>query len=99
MSWSVSFPKPVPKEQALFEINKLGPLLPDTCLADLEAKDQLDAAKDCARLMLKSVPGPLIMVRLSGHANGVGWQKKEGWANNFIQVTVTQVTEDELRHY
>ncbi len=27
------------------------------------------------------------------HANGVGWQKKEGWSNDTISVNITQFTE------
>lgn len=57
------------------------------------AWDQVEAARRAAKELLKSVPGPFVVVSLSGHANGVGWQAKKGWANDCISVSVTQFTE------
>jgi hypothetical protein len=55
--------------------------------------DQLRTAKAAAKLLLTNIPGPFVIVRLSGHGNGVGWQKKEGWSNDCITVSVSQMTE------
>jgi hypothetical protein len=59
---------------------------------DGRACDQLSAAKRAAKEVLKSVPGPRVAVTLSGHANGVGWHKKDGYSNDFITISVTQQT-------
>jgi hypothetical protein len=55
--------------------------------------EQFRMAKQAAIALVASVPGPRINVFLSGHANGVGWQAKDGWANDFISINVSQVTE------
>lgn len=60
------------------------------------ALDQIHAAQQAAKELLKLIPGPRVRVSMSGHANGVGWQKKEGWADDCITVTVTQITDDSL---
>lgn len=54
-------------------------------------EDQLRIAKAAAKLIIGNIPGPMIIVSMSGHANGVGWQSKEGWANDCISVSVSQV--------
>lgn len=91
MSWSASFVKPVPKREAWAAIDLLGFNLTEVdSIANLEAIDQLQAAKDVAKLLLKSIPGPNIMVSLGGHANGVGWQEKPGHSNNCISVSIVQ---------
>lgn len=88
MSWSTNTPKVTKHEaeQALGSLSFPGILEPP-------AIEQVAAAKRAALELLKSVPGPLVIISLSGHANGVGWQKKEGWANDCISVSVTQYTE------
>lgn len=93
MSWSASFTVPVLKADADRVIDFL------TAHGDPPAQDQLAAAKRVAKVLLASVPGPWVSVQLSGHANGVGWQKKDGWANDCISVSVQQVCEDDLRYY
>jgi hypothetical protein len=86
MSWSVSTGT-VDKTHADRFIDALG----DPYIAERPASwDQLRAAKDVAKLLLKSVPGPFVSVSLYGHANGVGWQKCDGYANDSIGVTVSQ---------
>lgn len=55
--------------------------------------DQLRTAKQAAKLMLASIPGPNVSISLSGHANGVGWQKKDGYADDCITVHLTQAAE------
>jgi len=89
MSWSCSTPK-VEKQQVENDIDVAMP----GGLCDGPVLDQLAAARRAAKEIVKSVPGPYVIVSMSGHANGVGWQKKEGWANDCISVTVTQFTDD-----
>lgn len=88
MSWSTSTPKVAKHEaeQALSNLSFPGVLEPP-------ALEQVAAAKRAAIELLKTVPGPFVVVSLSGHANGVGWQNKEGWANDCINVSVAQYTE------
>lgn len=88
MSWSCSTPK-VEKQQAENDIDAAMP----GGLCDGPVLDQLSAARRAAKELLKLIPGPYVVVSMSGHANGVGWQKKEGWANDAISVTVTQFTD------
>lgn len=95
MSWSASFVKPVPKAEADTAIDNLtthGPL-------EGPAFDQLRSAKSAAKAIIAIIPGPYITVSLSGHANGVGWQKKDGMANDCITVNVGQITEDDMKYY
>jgi len=80
--------KPVAKAEADAAIDAL-----TTATNDPMHEDQLRVAKQAAKLLLASVPGPAVTISLSGHANGVGWQKKEGWANDCISVNVTQAVE------
>lgn len=65
-------------------------------LAPYTSIDQLDAAKRAAKELLKTLPGPFVRINFSGHANGVGWQKKAGYANDMITVSVSQVCHDDL---
>ena len=92
MSWSTFFVKPVPKREAAAAISAL------TIGGQAEgpAMDQCELAKHVAHSLLPIIPGPYIQVILSGHANGVGWQKKEGWANDCITVNITQMTEADI---
>jgi hypothetical protein len=50
------------------------------------------AARVVALQLIEQVPGPRIAVSLSGHANGVGDVAKPGWANDCINISVSQVT-------
>lgn len=50
------------------------------------------AARVVALQLIEQVPGPKLSVNMNGHANGVGEQEKPGWSNDYITVTVTQVT-------
>jgi hypothetical protein len=92
MSWSASFVKPIPKREAEVAIENL------TTGAQTEgpAIDQCQAAKRVAIALLIALPGPYVQVSLSGHANGVGWQKKAGWANDCITISVSQICEEDL---
>ena len=63
------------------------------------AVDQLETAKNAARELLKGIPGPYVIISLSGHANGTGWNKKDSYANDSISVSVSQVCQEDLKHY
>jgi hypothetical protein len=92
MSWSVSTGI-VNKSEVDSFIDALG----DPYIAERPASwDQLKAAKDAAKLLLKSIPGPFVAVSLSGHANGVGWQKAQGCSNDEIHITVMQRCVEDL---
>ena len=89
MSWSAFMKREVPKGEIQ---DAIANITTDTPL-DGPMLDQLQAAKRAALELVKSIPGPYLQVVMNGHANGVGWQQKEGWANDTISVTVTQRTE------
>jgi hypothetical protein len=57
---------------------------------------QFEAAKSAAKELVKIVPGSHVMVSMSGHANAVGWQKKPGYANDCINVSVTQLLAEDI---
>jgi len=84
MSWSTGT-KYVAKSEADAAIDAL-----TTGTDDPKHEDQLRVAKQAAKLLLANVPGPFVIILLSGHANGVGWNKKDGWANDCIAVNVSQ---------
>lgn len=88
MSWSAST-LPFDKNHKLYAIHL------DIVPQDINGPmlSQLNDAMDAAQLLIKSIPGPKVIVTLSGHANGVGWNKKDGWVDDCITVTVRQVTE------
>lgn len=91
MSWSIA--------TAIVPKSAIGQAIEDLSLADTgmvpsdHAIDQLEAAKRGALEILKSVPGPYMSVSMSGHSNGVGWEKKPGYSNETINVSVVQHTE------
>jgi len=87
MSWSTGT-KAVAKSEVDVAIDFL-----DTGTDDPQHWDQLRVAKQAAKMILSNIPGPFVSVFMSGHANGVGWQKKEGWASDCITVNVTQMFE------
>ncbi len=92
MSWSVST-KINPKSAIEQAVNNLT-LASEGFVPSGPELDQLEAAKRGALEILKSVPGPFVQVQLVGHATGVGWQKKDGYSNEFISVSVYQRTEE-----
>lgn len=95
MSWSVSSGKPVKKE----EINTAIEAASDGASHEAHVDDQIRTAKNAAKLIAREMNGPYLVVSLSGHANGVGDKKKEGMANDCVNVSVTQVTEEDLQNY
>lgn len=95
MSWSASFTKPVRKVDAAAYIDRLN----TGSQVEGPAIDQCDLAKQAAKEIIKGIPGPYVMVTLSGHANGVGWHKKDGFANDCINVSVAQICEDDMKYY
>jgi hypothetical protein len=91
MSWSASFKKPTSKDLAELMVDNLNVDFFGEG-SNTPAFDQVKLAKAAAKELLKGLPGPWIMVSISGHANGVGWQEKAGYANDCITVNVSQVT-------
>lgn len=89
MSWSTSFVKAVPKHETAAAIAALS-----ITQVDGPMMDQCELAKRAAALLLPIIPGPYIYVSLSGHANGIGWHEKTGWADDCITVNVSQRTEE-----
>lgn len=85
MSWSLSTDN-VPKKDAVAAVMQLKPQHD----IDPATEDQIYHAKKVALEAVRGVPGPFVSVTLSGHANGVGWQQKEGYANDCINISVTQ---------
>jgi hypothetical protein len=95
MSWSFSTKEPIKREEAFDRICELKP--PDGL--EGAAIAQFESAKAAAIEIAAVIPGPYVSVSMSGHANGVGWQKKEGYANDCITVSVTQQTEEDLKYF
>lgn len=106
MSWSTSTSKPVLKIAAEVELEKLftqainsgGVQTQGVTQAEVvrnlgSVADQIRVAKAAAVELLKVIPGPYVSISLSGHANGVGWHKKDGYANDCISVSVSQWVE------
>jgi hypothetical protein len=89
MSWSTGTNGPINKSDlAAFDFKNLyggGDIALGAAVAD-----QIEAGRRAALEIAKTVPGPKISVSMSGHANAVGYQKKEGYANDCITVSVTQ---------
>lgn len=95
MSWSVAT-KVVKKseiESAVYYLEL------DPELNSPASQDQLEAAKRGAIEVLKGIPGPYISVNLSGHANGVGWHKADGWSNDFVSIGVSQHTQEDYERF
>ena len=95
MSWSASFPMPVRKEKAVEALDRLL-IVHETTSSMI---DQCELAKQAVKAILPGIPGPYVMVSISGHANGVGWQKQQGMANDCIYISVSQICEEDLDNY
>jgi hypothetical protein len=61
--------------------------------------DQFQTAKNAAKELIKGMPGPYVTVSLSGHANGVGFQKSPGMSNDFISIGVAQQCSEDVGRY
>jgi hypothetical protein len=61
--------------------------------------DQFETAKNAAKELLKGIPGPYVVINMSGHGNGVGFQVKPGYSNDTITVSVVQQGEPDLKRY
>ena len=88
MSWNISS-NVVAKITAEKVIDDLWP--GDQIDGNWPAAYQLKLAKEAAKILCKGIPGPYVTITLCGHANGIGWQKKEGWSNDSVSVSVAQV--------
>lgn len=87
MSWSASVSS---VEKAQFA-NAVDAATPSPAQLDEHMAKQHEAAKDVAKTLAATAPGPKLTVSMAGHANGVGEQAKPGWSNDYITVTVSQV--------
>jgi hypothetical protein len=96
MSWSVTT-NLVSKGNAKAAIALLG--LNGNQIHSAWAVDQLETAKNAAREIIKGISGPYLVVSLSGHANGTGWNSKAGYSSDTINVSVSQVCAEDLKHY
>lgn len=85
MSWSIQS-KSIKREEAFDRICELAP----NDYMDGPARTQFETAKEAAIEIVATLPGPFVRVSLSGHANAVGWQEKQGYVNETITVTVSQ---------
>lgn len=94
MSWSVTT-NLVSKRNARAAISLLE--IPET--SEAWAHEQLRIAQDAAKQILSGIPGPYVVISLSGHANGTGWNKKDGYANDSVTVSISQVCTEDLKHY
>jgi hypothetical protein len=91
MSWTLSV-NSVIKEQIDATLDGL----PTPEYMDGPMKDQLRVAKQAVKQIVANVPGPHLAITMSGHANGVGWQKKDGWVNDFITISIQQLCEADV---
>lgn len=93
MSWSITI-RDVKKSEASAaideaQVERYGG--PDNQPMD----DQVRAAKQAAKALLDIVPGPMVLISINGHANGVGWHKSPQYANDCVGISVTQITEQD----
>lgn len=86
MSYAVSTGLPVPKGEAAAAIDALQP---QGELNDA-ARNQLTGAKEAAKKLVESIPGPSVTVTISGHAND-GGKAEPGTSTDFCSITVAQV--------
>ncbi len=75
------------------DIEKIIDRLTPEFVSDGPSLVQVQTAKAAAKMVARALPGPNVVVSLSGHANGAGWQAKPGYASETVTITVTQVTE------
>ena len=87
MSWS--YTSPVMERDTAFDL--ISALVPDQTLKG-PMRAQFETAKLAAIQIAAVIPGPFIRVVMSGHANGIGWQEQDGWANDYLSVQVVQHT-------
>lgn len=85
MSWTMST-GPVSKADAEAAIDNA-----QRGALNAAAAKQFAAAKQVALELLKSVPGPKVIISLSGHANGTGETVPAGWAPDYIDIRISQV--------
>jgi len=98
MSWTKStnyFPKTDLKrilDEYVDELKQENPFMENE--KNPQIHDQVDAAADAAWFLAKSVPGPWLQINLSGHANGTGVKENQGYAAEFISITVNQAYDE-----
>lgn len=89
MSWSASVP---PTERGRNFADAVD--LATTSPADLDEPmaEQFNEAKRVVKELGMAIPGPKVSATMSGHANGVGDREKPGWSNDYVTITISQVT-------
>lgn len=88
MSWTAST-STIEKSKALHSLYNELTISPQDM--DGPMLDQLSVAQDAVKVLLKNISGPKVRINMYGHANGVGWNKKSGYADDTITVSVSQV--------
>jgi hypothetical protein len=86
MSWSASV-----NSHSREQFDKaVDDVVPSPSTLDEHMQRLFSKAKEIVKAIAPIVPGPLLSASMLGHANGVGDQKKEGYVNDYITVTVSQ---------
>jgi hypothetical protein len=88
VSWFAQVPT---TERAAFDA-AVDATIPSPPQLDDAMATQFAAAQAAAKELARWVPGPKQCASLSGHANGVGDAERPGFSNDFVTVTVSQVT-------
>lgn len=87
MSWSASVS---PHSRENFDA-AVDAATPSPAQLDEHMQKQFDKAREIVKAMAPIIPGPMLTASMAGHANGVGDNKKDGWANDSLTVTVQQI--------
>jgi len=88
MSWSASV-----GSQTRETLNDaIDAVIPSPADLDEFMAAQFTVAKTAAKTVAAIIPGPQFAITMSGHANGVGDEAKPGYSNDFLTITVSQVT-------
>lgn len=90
MSYSLSVPTPIDKDQLVDQVNVA---LEEYCAAypgqdTPQMRDHVEAAIEAAAALAEVVGEGPITVAISGHANQ-GHRPLAGWSNDFVHVTVS----------
>lgn len=99
MSWSKRTPIPILKSNVEQYLSSWRLEPSDTGNPNAESMqhmamaDQFETAKEAARVLARTVPGPYVGIQLSGHANATGWDTPVGMSGDAISVSVWQSTQ------
>jgi len=87
MSWAASI---TPQSRENFD-SAIDAVVPSPEALDEHMQKQFDKAKEIVKALAPIIPGPQLSASMAGHANGVGDNKKDGWANDSVTISVYQV--------